>query len=231
MLITIFYNSKRETKLLTYKSLDHGSCGSNFIIISKLIIQSGSFSTHNEINLKCMPQNLTNQNAASVQLMAWCCQAKAISRNNAELNGKWCLIVDRKIFAICWPNVAFMPKMWNLQPKIIFSSRIECRLVPSWNMSRSTLKRGSKVMGLGQWRKKIKIVVWCLSWQQIKAVDSLNHLKLFKNHECLKKWSYLRKRSILGPERSIGSWKIHVRDVEGPYMGTLHRIPQNLYFL
>ena len=25
------------------------------------------------------------------------------------------------------------------------------------------------------------------SWQQIKAVDSLNHLKLFKNHECLYK--------------------------------------------
>ena len=110
-----------------------------------------------------------------------------------------------------------MPKMWNLQPKIIFSSRIECRPVPSWNMTRSTLKRGSKVMGLGQWDKEIKIVVWCLPWQQIKVVDSLNHLKLFKNHECLKKWSYLRKGSILGSEISIGSRKIHVRDVEEPY--------------
>ena len=40
-------------------------------------------------------------------------------------------------------------------------------------------------MGLGQWGK-IKIGVWCLSWQQIKAVDSLNNLKLFKNHEYLK---------------------------------------------
>ena len=47
----------------------------------------------------------------------------------------------------------------------------------------SQLKRGSKVMGLGQWGKKN--VVLCLSWQQIKAVDSLRHLKLFKNHECL----------------------------------------------
>ena len=103
-----------------------------------------------------------------------------------------------------------MPKMWNLQPKIIFSSRIQCHPVPSWIMTRGTLKWGSKVMGLGQWGKKVKIVVWCLSWQQIKAVDSLNYLKLFKNHECLKKWSYLRKGSILGSERSNGSRKIHV---------------------
>ena len=42
-------------------------------------------------------------------------------------------------------------------------------------------------MGLGHWGKKTKIVVWCLSWQQIKAVDSLNHLKLFRNHECVQK--------------------------------------------
>ena len=110
-----------------------------------------------------------------------------------------------------------MPKMWNLQPKIFFSCRIECCPVPSWNMTRSTLKMGSKVMGLGQWRKKIKIFVWCLSWQQIKAVDSPNQLKLFKDHECLKKWSYLPKISILGSERSNGSRKIPVRDVEGPY--------------
>ena len=33
------------------------------------------------------------------------------------------------------------------------------------------VKKGVKVMGLGQWGKKIKIVVWRLSWQQIKAVD------------------------------------------------------------
>ena len=39
-------------------------------------------------------------------------------------------------------------------------------------------------MGLGQWGKNN--VVWCLSWQQIIAVDSLNNLKLFKNHEYLK---------------------------------------------
>ena len=110
-----------------------------------------------------------------------------------------------------------MPKMWNWQPKIIFSSQIECRLLPSWNIARSTLKRGSKVMGLSHWGKKTEIVVWCLSWQQNKAVYSLNHLKLFKNHECLKKWCYFLKGSILGSERSNGPQKIHVRDVEGPY--------------
>ena len=122
-----------------------------------------------------------------------------------------------------------MPKMWNLQPKIIFSNRIECRPVPSWNMTRSTLKRGSKVMGLGQWGKKIKNVVWWFFWQQIKAVDSLNHLKLFKNHECLKKWSYLRKRSILGSERSNASRKIHVRDVEGPYGHPPQNYPKSVF--
>ena len=59
--------------------------------------------------------------------------------------------IDRMIFGNMLPNVVFMPKMWNLQPKINFSSPIECRLVPSWNVTRSTLKRGSKVMVLGQW--------------------------------------------------------------------------------
>ena len=48
-------------------------------------------------------------------------------------------------------------------------------------------------MGLGQWAKEIKIVVWCLSWQQINAVDSLNNLKLFKNHECLKNGPIYKK--------------------------------------
>ena len=122
-----------------------------------------------------------------------------------------------------------MPKIRNLQPKIIFSSRIECRPVPSWNMTISTLKSGSKVMGLGQWGKKIKIVVWCLVWQQIKSVDSLNHLKLFKNHECLTKWYYLRKGSILGSDKSNVSRKIHVRDVEGPYGHPPQNSPKSVF--
>ena len=40
------------------------------------------------------------------------------------------------------------------------------------------LKKGVKIMGLGQWGKKNKIVVRCLAWLQIKPVVSLNHLKL-----------------------------------------------------
>ena len=120
-----------------------------------------------------------------------------------------------------------MPKMWNLQPKIICSSRIECRPVPSWNMTISTLKRGSKVMGLGQWGKKN--VVWCLSWQQIKAVDFLNHLKLFKNHECLKKRFYWWIGSIIGSERSNVSRKIHVRDVEGTYGHPPQNSPKSIF--
>ena len=122
-----------------------------------------------------------------------------------------------------------MPKMWNLQLIIIFSSRIECCPVPSWNMTGSSLKRGSKVMGLSRWGTKFKIIVWCLSWQQIKAMDSLNHLKLFEKHECLKKWSYLRKWSILGSERSNGSRKIHVRDIEGPYGHPPQNSPKSIF--
>ena len=122
-----------------------------------------------------------------------------------------------------------MPKMWILQHILIFSSRIECCLVPSWDMTGSTLKRGSKVMGLGRWVKKFKIIVWCLSWQQIKAVDSMNHLKSFKNHECLKRLSYLWKGSILGSERSNGSRKIHVRDVEGPYGHPPQNSPKSIF--
>ena len=72
------------------------------------------------------------------------------------------------------------------------------------------LKNGVKVICLGQWGKKIENVLGCLAWPQIKAVDSLNHLKLFTNHNCLTKFCYLLKGSILGSERSNGSQKIQV---------------------
>ena len=103
-----------------------------------------------------------------------------------------------------------MPKIWNLQPIIIFSSRIECSPVPSRNMTRSTLKGWSKSWVWVSEVKKNKIDVWCLAWQQIKDVDSLNHPKLLTNHNCLIKWSYLLKGYILWSERSNGSQKIHV---------------------
>ena len=75
----------------------------------------------------------------------------------------------------------------NLQSRIIFSSRIECCPVPSRNMTRSTLKWGSKSWVWVSELKKFKIVVRCLAWLQMKPVDSLNHLKLFINHNCLTK--------------------------------------------
>ena len=109
-----------------------------------------------------------------------------------------------------------MPKIWNLQPKMIFSSRIECRPVPSWNMTRSTPKMGSKVMGLGQWGKNNKNCCMMFILAASQNCGFPEPLKLFKNHDCLKKWSSLWKGSILGSERSNGSRKIHVRDVEGP---------------
>ena len=62
-------------------------------------------------------------------------------------------------------------------------------------------------MGLGQWRKKIKIVVWCLAWEQIKAVDSLNHLKLFKNHECLNNGLVNEKGPFEGQKGQMGHEK------------------------
>ena len=109
-----------------------------------------------------------------------------------------------------------MPKIWHLQPKINFASRIECRQCQAEIWPEAPQKWGQRSWVWVSEVKIIKTVVWCLYWQQVKVVDSLNHLKWFKNHECLKKWSYLWKGSILGSERSNGSRKIHVRDVEGP---------------
>ena len=67
-------------------------------------------------------------------------------------------------------------------------------------------KKGVEVMGLGQWGKKIKIVLRCLAWQQIKAVDYPNHLNMFKNLIIVLQNSLivLPKGSILGSERSNG---------------------------
>ena len=55
-------------------------------------------------------------------------------------------------------------------------------------------KYGQKNLKKGQkswvWVNEVKKnenknVVRCLSWEQIKVADSLNHLKLFKNHKRL----------------------------------------------
>ena len=100
-------------------------------------------------------------------------------------------VVDRKNFwktwLYKWPTVVLMPKIWTLQSKIIFSSWIECCPVPSLNMAGSTFKRGSKSWVWVSEVNKFKIIVRCLAWQQIKVVKSLNHLKLFQNHNCLTK--------------------------------------------
>ena len=70
-----------------------------------------------------------------------------------------------------------MPKIWNLQSKISLSSRIECRPVPSRNMTRSILKKESKSWVRVSELKKNKIVVRCLAWQQIKA-ENYNEISL-----------------------------------------------------
>ena len=63
-------------------------------------------------------------------------------------------------------------------------------------------------------------------------MDFLNHLKLFKNHECLKKMVlFTKKKSILGSERSNGSRKIHVRDVEGPYGHPPQNSPKSIFYI
>ena len=102
--------------------------------------------------------------------------------------------------------------------------------MPSQNMIRSTFKGGSKSWVWVSEVKRIKIVVGHLAWQQIKAVDSLNHLELFTNHNCLTKRFYLLKGSILGSERSNGSQKyIIIGDVEGPMGAPTRRSETNFF--
>ena len=52
---------------------------------------------------------------------------------------------------------------------------------------------------------------------------------VLKSRVSEKKWSYLRKGSILGSERSNGSRKIHVRDVEGPHGHPPQNSPKSLF--
>ena len=55
-----------------FNSLTPGTCGGNFKnIIFRLIIQNCSFDIHYEIVLWWMPQNLTNEKATLVKVMAW----------------------------------------------------------------------------------------------------------------------------------------------------------------
>ena len=53
-----------------------GRCGCNFdSMIYKLIIHKSSLGTQCEIDFRWMPQNLTNEKSALVQVMTWCDQA------------------------------------------------------------------------------------------------------------------------------------------------------------
>ena len=58
-----------------FNSLTTGTCGCNFKnIIFRLVSQNGSSGIHHKIVLWWMPQNLTNEKATLVQVMAWCSQ-------------------------------------------------------------------------------------------------------------------------------------------------------------
>ena len=60
------------TKLSVVNSLAPGRYGSNFTSkISKFIIQN-RLATFHEIALRWIPQNLTNEKSALVQVVAWC---------------------------------------------------------------------------------------------------------------------------------------------------------------
>ena len=75
------------------------------------------------------------------------------------------------------------------------------------------LKKGSKVIGLGQWVKKIKncCMMFFLAANQSCGISEAPKIVLKSLV------SYLWKRTLLGAERSNGLRKIHVKDVEGPY--------------
>ena len=96
-------------------------------------------------------------------------------------------------------------------------------------MTRDYLIKGVKVMGLGQWRKKNKN---CCMMFILTANQSCGFPETPKN--CLKVMSVLKmvlftKRSILGSERSNGSRKLHVRDVEGPYGHPPQNFPKSIF--
>ena len=66
-------------------SLAPGRCNSNFKnIIFKLIMQNSNLGTRCKIAIRWMPQNLTNEKATLVQLMAPCCQAWTIMWANVD---------------------------------------------------------------------------------------------------------------------------------------------------
>ena len=61
-------------------SLAPGKCSSNFKSANfKHIIQNYHFDTCFKIDIRCMPQNLTNKKSTLFQVMAWCKQATATS--------------------------------------------------------------------------------------------------------------------------------------------------------
>ena len=74
-------------QLKAVNSLIPGRCDNNFEnIIFKLNIQTSSLSTHSEIALRWIPQNLTNEKSTLVQVMACCLTAPCHYLNQCWLD-------------------------------------------------------------------------------------------------------------------------------------------------
>ena len=81
---------------LLYKRFD----GNFKSIIFKLIILNTVLGTWCKIVLSCVPQNLTNQKLALVQIMAWCHQAASYYLSQCWPRSMWLYGVSRPQFCI-----------------------------------------------------------------------------------------------------------------------------------
>ena len=82
--------------------------GGNFKrVIFKLITQNSSLGTWSEIVLRQMPQNLTNEKSALVQVMAWCRQATShyLTQYWSRFMSKYGITRPQRVNSL-WPNDA-----------------------------------------------------------------------------------------------------------------------------
>ena len=108
-----------------------------------------------------------------------------------------------------------MPKIWDLQPIPILSTWTECRLVPSRNMARSTLKRGQRSW---VWVNEVKKLKWLYEvylgnksklWILWTTGNCVEIMRVFKMVLFVKRVYFRVRKSNGSQTRQIrGIWKL-----------------------
>ena len=120
------------------------------LVIFKLILVNGAWGISDEIALRWMPLDLTNDKSTLVQVMAWCHQATSHDMSKCWPLDLCCQMASLGlnelilIIAPALPELLWLPTVWRCPYIEIAFSTLDCSIVPTCGAwcSATAAKRG-----------------------------------------------------------------------------------------